>query len=341
MPHEVIMPALGMAQETGVIVAWRKAEGDSVAIGDPLFDVETDKTTMEVEATHAGTLTEIRAGAGTDIPVGETIAIILAPGDAQSNAAPETATNTEPKPPTPPVTPTAPKPGAIQHKPVTPLAPSFGSMILASPKAKFEAKQRGIDLRRLVDQGIPQPFHVADLDRLILGPSTTVSHAMSELSCKFDNSAFGNFVAWVKEKTGRRDVRGLTLASFACAAFRAERGPVGDSSLILSVSSMKADATERFLRDPDLQGLGSLEPCTADGIDAHVDLALIDLCGTRLLEYKPAKRASGSPVVIIACTEDIAVVTLHFCERDLSLLAAAHFLDGLAARMAEPALHLL
>ena len=50
----VIMPALGMAQDTGLIVAWHKAPGDAVASGDILFEVETDKSTMEVEAGHDG-----------------------------------------------------------------------------------------------------------------------------------------------------------------------------------------------------------------------------------------------------------------------------------------------
>ncbi|MEK9531882.1 MAG: biotin/lipoyl-containing protein, partial [Alphaproteobacteria bacterium] len=50
MAHEIIMPALGMAQETGRLVAWLKNEGDAVSKGDPLMEVETDKSTMEVEA---------------------------------------------------------------------------------------------------------------------------------------------------------------------------------------------------------------------------------------------------------------------------------------------------
>ena len=53
MPHEVIMPALGMAQDSGLIVAWHKAPGDEVAAGDVLFEVETDKSTVEVEAGQA------------------------------------------------------------------------------------------------------------------------------------------------------------------------------------------------------------------------------------------------------------------------------------------------
>ena len=76
MSHDVIMPALGMAQETGLIVAWLKAPGDAVKTGDPLMEVETDKATMEVEAQADGYLTGIRAQAGENVPVGEVVAQI-------------------------------------------------------------------------------------------------------------------------------------------------------------------------------------------------------------------------------------------------------------------------
>ncbi len=64
MPLDVIMPALGMAQDTGLIVAWHKQPGDAVAKGDVLFEVETDKATMEVEAAADGFLTDVAAGEG-------------------------------------------------------------------------------------------------------------------------------------------------------------------------------------------------------------------------------------------------------------------------------------
>ena len=76
MPLDVIMPALGMAQDTGKIVAWQKQAGDAVVKGDVLFEVETDKATMEVEAQGDGFLTDVSAGDGDDVPVGDVIAKI-------------------------------------------------------------------------------------------------------------------------------------------------------------------------------------------------------------------------------------------------------------------------
>ncbi len=350
MPHEVIMPALGMTQDSGVIVAWRKTEGDPVAIGDPLFDVETDKTTMEVEAAHAGFLTEIRADAGADIPVGQTIALIAevpteASGDAGPNLVPEPATAVETKPPTSsprPTAPTLPEPPAPRSEPAAPSTPSVAPTILASPKARFEAHRRGIDLRRLVDQGIPQPFHVADLDQL-KAESGTVGPApqASILTASFAWSAFNDFIAWAEGKTGEPVMRHVTLAAFAVRAFRAEVRPGKADSLTISVLSVGAKPLEFTLRDPDLLGLGNLTGSALRNGDTRADLTLIDLCGTRLIDYRPAAQPGLLSVVVMDSGSDEASVNLHFCEDDLPLIAAARFLDSFAARAAEPILQLL
>src|SRR3982074_1674426 len=81
MAFSVVMPALEMAQETGKLIAWRKQEGDRVTKGEPLLEIETDKAVMEVEAPADGILAGIKASAGADIPVGQTIAWIVAPGE--------------------------------------------------------------------------------------------------------------------------------------------------------------------------------------------------------------------------------------------------------------------
>lgn len=81
MAKEVIMPALGMAMESGVLLRWFKAEGEPVTRGEPLLEIETDKTTVEVEATASGILAQITARPGDEIPVGQPIALILAPGE--------------------------------------------------------------------------------------------------------------------------------------------------------------------------------------------------------------------------------------------------------------------
>ncbi|MGI9418631.1 MAG: biotin/lipoyl-containing protein [Geminicoccaceae bacterium] len=341
MPHEVIMPALGMTQDTGVIVTWRKAEGDAVAIGDPLFDVETDKTTMEVEAAHAGTLTEIRASVGTDIPVGQTIAIIAEAVSSDAEVLAGTGVDSRPgtatAPETKPSTPTAPKPPEPPTSRNKSAAPPTQSAvpILASPKAKFEAHRRGIDLRRLVDQGIAQPFHVADLDRLQIEAATAAPPDMSQLSARLDLQALDTFVSWVEGKTDRQNMRRRVLAAFAAAAFRS-----GDAS-DLAVSVLSVREGESTYRDPDLRGLGEPDDSVVDQGNRRADLALVDLTETRLTGYKPPAQRGRPTIIFTQGVENGAVATLHFCGDDLPLLRAARFLDSFAERINVPALQLL
>ncbi|MEW5720349.1 MAG: biotin/lipoyl-containing protein [Chloroflexota bacterium] len=79
MPTNVIMPALEMAQDSGKNLRWLKAEGASVTKGEPIMEIETDKVTVEIEAPASGTLAQVTARAGDVIPVGQTVALILAP----------------------------------------------------------------------------------------------------------------------------------------------------------------------------------------------------------------------------------------------------------------------
>src|SRR6266700_5790265 len=80
MTTNVILPALGIAQETGKIIRWLKTEGEMVVQGEPLVEIETDKATVELEAPAAGLLANVTAAAGAEIPVGQTIAHIVEPG---------------------------------------------------------------------------------------------------------------------------------------------------------------------------------------------------------------------------------------------------------------------
>lgn len=82
MPISVVMPALEMAQETGKLISWLKKEGDAVRKGEPLLEIETDKAVMEIESPGEGVLGGVKAEAGAEIPVGQTIAWILNPGEA-------------------------------------------------------------------------------------------------------------------------------------------------------------------------------------------------------------------------------------------------------------------
>src|SRR5579862_3210050 len=81
MALSVVMPALEMAQETGKLLAWLKKEGDAIRKGEPLLEIETDKAVFELEAPGDGILAGVRSSAGDVVPVGQTIAWIVAPGE--------------------------------------------------------------------------------------------------------------------------------------------------------------------------------------------------------------------------------------------------------------------
>ncbi len=89
MPTEVVLPRLGLTQEEGTVVRWLKAEGSRVAKGEPLFEVMTDKATLEVEAPASGVLLRILVAEGGTVPVATPIAVIGEPGEAV--AAPHSA----------------------------------------------------------------------------------------------------------------------------------------------------------------------------------------------------------------------------------------------------------
>jgi pyruvate dehydrogenase E2 component (dihydrolipoamide acetyltransferase) len=85
---DVLMPQLGETVAEGKITHWFKSAGDKVQAGENLFEIETDKTSMEVEATTAGVLAEIRANVGDVVPVGAVVAVISEAGEAMRTTAP-------------------------------------------------------------------------------------------------------------------------------------------------------------------------------------------------------------------------------------------------------------
>lgn len=157
MPTDVIMPALGMAQDTGRLLRWLRAEGDQIARGEPLMEVETDKVTVEVESPASGVLAGVRAAPGDEVPVGQVIAVIVAAGETFE--AQPSAKAAAPAPGlTAPAGPTAPAHPAAS----TGAAASASRLPPASPKARRLARERGIDLAELAREG--RPVLAADVE---------------------------------------------------------------------------------------------------------------------------------------------------------------------------------
>ena len=87
MPVEILMPKFGLTMTQGTLVEWRKVEGDTVEKGEPLFEIESDKVVLEVEAPASGVLVKVLAEPGDTLPVGEVIGLIAAPGEEVEPAA--------------------------------------------------------------------------------------------------------------------------------------------------------------------------------------------------------------------------------------------------------------
>ena len=157
MATNVILPALGMSQDTGKIVQWLKADGDRVAKGEPLAEIETDKATVEIEALADGVLAHIAAAAGDDVPVGQVIAVILTPEElaqeAEVKPQPQIApSEIEGKPGTniPSVTPSVSQNGTVSSS----TAGTSGQFAIpASPLASRIAAEHNLDLRLVAPAG--------------------------------------------------------------------------------------------------------------------------------------------------------------------------------------------
>ena len=182
MPIELKMPALSPTMEEGTLAKWLVKEGDHVASGDILAEIETDKATMEFEAVDEGTVAKILVPEGTDgVKVGAPIAILAGEGEdakAAANAAPKPDTEA----PAPPKAPPAPKADATPRVPPVPPAPSREAAeappppsaaaapgsgdqrIKASPLARRLAQAQGIDLSSMKGSGPGGRIVRADID---------------------------------------------------------------------------------------------------------------------------------------------------------------------------------
>ena len=178
MPIELKMPALSPTMEEGTLAKWLVKEGDSVASGDVLAEIETDKATMEFEAVDEGTITKILVAEGTDeVKVGTVIALIAEEGeDASAASAPtnakepvaktggetgagqpateEAAPQRQPKPDPTPAKSEAPQP---RH--------DSGDRVKASPLARRLAEAQNIDISGLIGSGPGGRIVKADIEK--------------------------------------------------------------------------------------------------------------------------------------------------------------------------------
>jgi pyruvate dehydrogenase E2 component (dihydrolipoamide acetyltransferase) len=205
---DVLMPQLGETVAEGKIVKWFKSAGDAVKPGDNLFEIETDKTSMEVPATGAGTLSEIRFQVGEVAKVGAVVAIISGAGETA-----KTATAAPPKPTAGPksapalAAPAAMAVAPVAYRPSGPMDPfhevrtperNFGPAKLAggaftTPLARRLAGERGIDLSRVSGSGPHGRIVAADVEKAAPGaaaPAMARGASAAQVKALFEGVAY-------------------------------------------------------------------------------------------------------------------------------------------------------
>jgi len=156
MAISVIMPALEMAQETGKVISWKKKEGERVTKGEALLEIETDKAVVEIEATGDGILAGVKAPAGAVVPVGQTIAWLVQPGEQppkETGAAVATGRTGG----------SAPSAQAVSAAAASAPAVSPADVQI-SPKARRLAKELGVDLSRVRGSGSGGEILASDIE---------------------------------------------------------------------------------------------------------------------------------------------------------------------------------
>jgi len=174
MASEIKLPRLGQGMESGTIVKWLKSEGERVEKGEPLYELDTDKVTQEVEADASGVLLRIAVQEG-EVPVGRTIAVIGEEGEevpASMNGGeepPPGAAESEVKTVEAPSQAPAREAEREEVREPEPVAARDGGRVKASPLARRIARERGIDLSSVAGTGPEGRIVAEDVERAEVG----------------------------------------------------------------------------------------------------------------------------------------------------------------------------
>jgi len=177
MPIPILMPALSPTMETGTLSKWLVKEGDTIASGDVLAEIETDKATMEVESIDEGRIAKIFVAEGAEeVPVNQMIAVLLEEGEDESalegftaGGAPAPAKADAPEPVA------APVPATQQPVPAAPT--QSAAKVFASPLAKRLAQQNNLDLARISGSGPNGRIVKRDIEAAVASGGATISAA--------------------------------------------------------------------------------------------------------------------------------------------------------------------
>ncbi|MBB5516549.1 pyruvate dehydrogenase E2 component (dihydrolipoamide acetyltransferase) [Rubricella aquisinus] len=179
MPINILMPALSPTMEEGTLAKWNVKEGDTVASGDVIAEIETDKATMEFEAVDEGTIGKIVIPEGTEgVKVNDLIAVLLEDGETADDMDAAPAADTPaPSADAPKAEETAaPAQAEASSAPAAPKA-ADGNRIFASPLARRIAKDKGLDLSGIKGSGPHGRIVKADVENATAAPKAAAAPA--------------------------------------------------------------------------------------------------------------------------------------------------------------------
>jgi pyruvate dehydrogenase E2 component (dihydrolipoamide acetyltransferase) len=269
MATEVILPRLGQGMESGTIVRWLKAEGEPVRKGEPLFELDTDKVTQEVEAEASGVLLRIEVREG-EVPVGQTVAFIGAegeelpavrngargPGEAEG-APPRTGERETP---------------AEGEAPASPPAQPSDGRLKASPLARRLARERGLDLAAIRGSGPEGRIVAEDVERA----GAVAAHPAAPLAADPERRPLSNVRRAIARRLGE-----------------AWQVPVFQLQVSADMSRVNALVARLRERDPDVR--------------VTVTDVLAKVCAQALMRHREVNAEFGEDAILLHPTVNVGL----------------------------------
>jgi pyruvate dehydrogenase E2 component (dihydrolipoamide acetyltransferase) len=317
---DVVMPRLSDSMEEGTVLAWMKAVGDDVALGDELVEIETDKANMVYESDVAGTLIEILAEEGATLPIGEVIARVGDAGDGPVTAGPEAQPGALPE--------TLPQPPVSAPRAET-AAP--GERIKASPLARRMAGEQGIELSTLSGSGPGGRIVKADVEKSAAAPSAPTAVGAP------GSAPAPQVAAAERPETARGNAEGFELSRL-------------QQTIARRMAESKATAPHFYLTSEidmsrAVEARSRIKASSADGeiVPSFNDM-VVKACALALREFPRANGAyrdgrveeySRVNVGVAVATQDALVVPTVFDADTKGLRRIAEESRALAARVRE------
>ena len=305
MAIEIKLPRLGQGMETGTIVKWLKSEGESVEKGEPLYELDTDKVTQEVEADASGVLLRIAVQEG-EVEVGRTIAVIGEQGESvpepeaakvaeepQEEGSPGAAREDERE--------RGREAGTVISEPEPAAARVDGGRIKASPLARRIARERGIDLSSIAGTGPEGRVVAEDVERAAASPRPLAPAAAPAAAAAAPPGEFESIpVSSIQKTVARRMTEAWQIPVF---------------HLFVSVDMTRANEVRRRL--VELTPEGGVRPTVSD--------LLTKVCAAALMRHREVNawwaedtieiHPTANVGLAVALPAGLVVPVIRECER--------------------------